>query len=230
MGPEENGAAGRDLEPAATAMKEVVLQVLREILARYESGATELREEFDLPEITMELLMQVCLAAPDVEDLVLGFIRDDLKVISLSEQTWYIADRVIGLLERDSSRWMRGSDGSLGQSPSLRDRAEADARLAQSGSSELEDFILNNKAVHERILALKHSDLVRWVMLALLRETKARGRGGAVIATWSEKQGPELRKRLEAIRMKYNAPRQKLAALAGTSSRAKRLGSGIGGP
>src|SRR5437868_5629609 len=83
-------------EPAIS--RQVVLHLLLEILSRYERGGEELRNEFDLPEITSELLMQVCLAAAEVDDLVLGFIRDDLRIVSLSDQTRRMVDRDIGFL------------------------------------------------------------------------------------------------------------------------------------
>lgn len=189
---------------AHDATRPVILQLLVEIVSRYERGAEELTAEFDLPEITAELLMHVCLAAPQVDDLILGFVRDDLRVVSLSEQTRQMVQRDVGLLERDSSRWMRERVGALGRQLTLKDQAEAAARLAQGGSSELEEFILTNRDVAETIRAMKHSDLVRWVMLSLMRESNARQRGSAVIAAWREQLAPKLKERVQMIHARYS--------------------------
>ena len=223
-------AAPRKNSAAPKPSKQVILQILLEILSKYERGAAELSAEFDLPEITVELLMHVCLAAPEVDDLVLGFVRDDLKVVSLNDQTRQMVDRDIGLLERDASRWMREAVGSLGRQLDLKNKADADARLAQGRSSELEAFILTNGDVYDKVRAMKHSDLVRWVMLSLMRETKGRERGSAVIAAWCEKLGPEMRERVRTIQKRYGASNRQKAISATAAERKTRFGSGVGGP
>lgn len=195
----------RSAGATSKASREILLAILVEVFSKYERGAKELGTEFDLPEITVELLMHVCLAAPEVDDLVLGFIRDDLKVVSLSDQTRRMVDRDVGLLERDSSRWMRERSGALARQITLQESAEADARIAQGRSSELEEFILTHGDIFERIRALKHADLVRWVMLALMREMNARKRGSAVIATWRAQLAPELRARVQMIHTRFAA-------------------------
>jgi hypothetical protein len=227
--PKNTAAPGND-SAAAKPSKQVMLRILLEILSKYERGAAELSAEFDLPEITVELLMHVCLAAPEVDDLVLGFVRDDLKVVSLNDQTRQMVERDIGLLERDVSRWMRESGSALGRQLDVKNKAEADARLAQGQSSELEAFILKNDEVYGRIRALKHSDLVRWVMLSLMRETNARERGSAVIAAWMEKLEPELRARVQTIQKRYGANSQKKAVSPAAAAKKPGFGSGVGGP
>ena len=77
---------------------------------------------------------------------------------------------------------------------------------------------------------MKHSDLVRWVMLALMRETKGRERGSAVIAAWCEKLGPEMRERVRTIQKRYSATNQKKAVSPTTAEKKPRFGSGVGGP
>jgi len=223
-------AAPGDKGAAPKPSKQVILRILLEILSKYERGAAELSAEFDLPEITVELLMHVCLAAPEVDDLVLGFVRDDLKVVSLNDQTRQMVDRDIGLLERDASRWMRETAGSLGRQLEVKNKADADARLAQGRSSELEAFILKNDDVYCKVRAMKHSDLVRWVMLSLMRETKARERGSAVIAAWCEKLGPEMRERVRTIQNRYGAANQKKVVSPAAAVKKPRFGSGVGGP
>jgi hypothetical protein len=226
-----SGDALRKSDEAKKPSQKVVLQVLREIVCRYERGAAELCAEFELPAITAELLMLVCLAAPEVDDLIVGFIRDDLRVLSLSEQTRQMADRDVGLLERDSSRWMQFRSGSLGQQLNLRNRAEADARIAQGRSSELEDFIAGNTKIYEQVHTMRHADVVRWVMLALMRETKARKKGSAVILEWREKLGPELRRRLEKVQTQFGNPSRENSKASPVHPNEKkvtpRLGRGI---
>lgn len=206
--------------PPSQELKEVVLRVLLEVLSKYQRGAAELNAEFEISGITAELLMHVCLAAPEVDDLILGFIRDDLRVVSLSEQTRSMVERDLRLLERDSSRWMSARGGSLGRQLSVKEQAEADARIAQGKSSELEQFILQNPGVHDAVRGLKHSDLMRWVMLSLMRETKARERGSGVTAAWLATLGPEVRDRVRAIQSQYRASRTSAAeALGGREER-----------
>ena len=226
----KNAAVPGNSGAAPKPSKQVMLQILLEILSKYERGAAELSAEFDLPEITVELLMHVCLASPEVDDLVLGFVRDDLKVVSLNDQTRRMVDRDIGLLERDASRWMREPRGSLGHQLDLKNKADADARLAQGRSSELEAFILKNDEVFDKVRAMKHSDLVRWVMLSLMRETNARERGSVVIAAWIEKMEPELRERVKEIQKRYGANIQRNAVLPVVAGKKPRLSSGVGGP
>jgi hypothetical protein len=210
--------------------KPVTLRLLVEIISRYESGAEELTAEFDLPEITAELLMHVCLAAPQVDDLILGFVRDDLRVVSMGEQTRQMVRRDVGLLERDPSRWMTGASGALARQLTLRGQAEADARTAQGRSSDLEAFILKNREVFEQVRAMKQSDLARWVMLSLMRETDARQRGSAVIAAWREKLGPEMKARVQAVQARLAAPSPMRAQAPATSGPRPTRGPGVGGP
>lgn len=200
--------------------KRVMLDVLLNILSKYERGAGELSAELEIPEITPELLMLVCLAAPEVDDLILGFIRDDLQVVSLDDQTRRIAERDIGFLERDPSHRMRDLGGTLGRQLNVRQRAEADARIARGQCSQLEQFILAHKDIFERVLALKHADLARWVMLGLMREMDARARGSAVLASWLEKLRPEMKDRIRIIRERYGAQSfGQPPAVAGATSR-----------
>lgn len=221
---------GVSLRMAQEPTRPVTLRLLVEIVSRYESGAEELKAEFELPEITAELLMHVCLAAPQVDDLVLGFVRDDLRVVSLGEQTRQMVQRDVGFLDRDRSRWMTGAGGALAAQLALKSRAEADARMAQGRSSELEEFILKNREVFDRVRAMKHSDLVRWVMLALMRETEARKRGSAVIAAWREKLGPEMRARVEAVRARLAVPEERNSPTVAPSGFRAARGTGVGGP
>jgi hypothetical protein len=207
----------------------VTLQLLLEIISRYERGAGELTAEFELPEITAELLMHVCLAAPQVDDLILGFVRDDLCVVSLSEQTRQMVQRDVGLLERDPSRGMTVAGGALARQLGLKSQAEAEARVAQGRSSQLEEFIVKNHDIFEHVRAMKQSDLVRWVMLSLMRETDARKRGRAVTAAWREKLGPEMKARVQAVQNRPAAAPKKAVGFA-PPGKNPRVGSGIGGP
>ncbi len=210
--------------------KPVTLRLLVEIISRYESGAEELTAEFDLPEITAELLMHVCLAAPQVDDLILGFVRDDLRVVSMGEQTRQMLQRDFGLLQRDSSRWLTGGSGALARQLNLRNQADADARTAQGRSSDLERFILSNRDVFEQVRAMKHSDLVRWVMLSLMRETDARKRGSAVIAAWREKLAPETKERVQAVQSRLADPLAQRTMAPVLSGQRPKMGPGVGAP
>lgn len=169
------------------ATKQVILELLLEISSRYESGASELKaelkatfkEELEWPEITPELIMQVCLGAAQADDLVLGIIRDDLTVVSLSDQTRQMFERDIALIdEKARTSSIKMLPGELGK---LLVAQRADAMLAQSGSPELKEFCEKNKKVQERVRACSHEALAQLVMLALLRETKSRARASAVL-------------------------------------------------
>lgn len=200
--PDRAGTGAAEIPPTV-ATREVLLALLAEVFGKYERGAAELVAEFELPEITLELLMAVCLAAPEVDDLVVGFVRDDLRVVSLSDQTRQLVDRDVRLLEGEPAGWgslTAGASSALARQISLENAAAAQQRLAEGRATELEKFILENPRVYQRVLALGPQLLARWVMLSLMRETASRRRGSRVMAAWADRLAPERRARLIAAR------------------------------
>src|SRR5471030_3264909 len=121
-------AAASPLAAPPKPSKEVVLAVLLEIFSRYERGAAELTQELELPEITIELLMLVCLAAPQVDDLILGFIRDDLRVVSMKDQVSQMVARDFALVRTPLAQWT-GGGARNGLREQLQQTAETDTQI-----------------------------------------------------------------------------------------------------
>lgn len=171
----------------------VTLVLPKPVEANYDVGAEELRAELGISEITAELLMQVCLAAPAVDDLVLGFIRDDLRVVSRSEQTRNVFERDLVLAQKEAGKLPASSlrKGSLGDLLQQRSR-EIKAKAGAGKRSELDVFVHENRQVYQDVCALSHEDLTRWVMLGLMREMESRRRGSLASASSAESPVEEL--------------------------------------
>jgi hypothetical protein len=168
----------------------VLLDVLKLVLSRYRQGEVELREELGIDEISFKLLMHICLAAVEVDDMVLGFIRDDLKVVSVEQQTRQLVERDIG--------YATGETGA----PSVLDAA------AVRTNKELRQFMNQNIELCRKVNALPHDVLVHMVMLGVMKETKGRAGGTRVIAAWRKSLSPAARQKLEA-RLKGDPNTQK---------------------
>lgn len=168
----------------------VLLDVLRSIVSRYKQGEAELKNELGIDEITFKLLMHVCLAAVEVDDMVLGFIRDDLKVVSVEQQTRQLVERDIG--------YATGEPNACG----------APNEASVLTNEELRLFMDQNPEIVGKVRALSHEVLVQVVMLGVMKETKGRGRGTQVIASWRNSLSQAARQRIDArVKSDPNTPR-----------------------
>lgn len=180
--------------------KPVKLDVPTDVAARYEDGAEVLRQEVGLPEISSDLLMLVCLAAPQVDDLVLGFLRDDLQVVSLDDQTRRVMDRDIAAITVAATRRVRLTPGSLARQI-MPDHRRADASANTSDLNALDGFIAANPDAFRRVAGMTSAELARWVMLALMREMEGRRRSHAIIQEWKLSLGRAARTALDQQRL-----------------------------
>lgn len=198
---------------ASLAVKLITLSLLEPVFGRYERSAEELRAELAIAEITPDLIMHVCLAAPAVDDLILGFIRDDLQVVSRSDQTRNIFERDIALAQSDAGKSSKEGirNRPLGEIISAAQR-EIRAKAGTGTRSELDRFIKENPKVHQEVAALSLEDLARWVMLGLMREMENRRRGSLALATWRQTLAPESKEKIDALhpnsKLKPNRPKQ----------------------
>lgn len=203
--PVSSNAAAEATITIELAEKPVVLMLPKSVQSNYDVGASELRAELEIAELEPQLLMQVCLAAPAVDDLILGFIRDDLRVVSCSEQTRNVFERDIALAQKDAGK--NSKNGT--QNRPLLDLALAKSREARADEGsvqrgELDRFIKENPKVYQEVAALSQEDLARWVMLSLMREMDSRRRGSLAIAAWKQTLAPEIKQRIDLLRTNLN--------------------------
>ena len=148
--------------------------------------------------------MSYCLSLAESDELITGFLRGDLTIVSLNEQTRQMVERdtrVLGMEAVNATPMppevaSTGPD-RLGKKLELLKRAEA-ANRPQEKASALEFFIRQNPAIFAQVKAASHEFLVRWVMYHLMRETKTRERGHQV-AHQFWKQFPEVREKIEVL-------------------------------
>jgi len=195
---------GNPPSPAATpddAKREYLLRMVVEIVDTYVRSSAGISAEVGLKEpLPVEALMVYCLSIPAVEDLIFGFIRGDLTMFSLADQTRQLVERDTRRLELDPARVPGGRPPStrLGRTLAERDRQETETRLAQGQGSELEKFIHENPEILRHVECSSREGLVRWVMFYLMNATKALERGHRVAHEfWSQR--PEVRQRIEAL-------------------------------
>jgi hypothetical protein len=181
--------------------KEYLLRMMVETVDIYTRSSAGISAEVGLEApLPVEALMLYCLSIPAVEDLIHGFIRGDLTMFSLADQTRQLVERDTRRLELDPATVDTGATAStrLGKKLAERNRQESDARLAQGQGSELEKFIHENPEILRQVETSSREFLVKWVMLYLMLATKARERGHRVAHEfWS--QTPELRQRIQAL-------------------------------
>ena len=99
---------GDPSSPAATpddAKKEYLLRMVVEIVDIYIRSSAGISAEVGLEEpLPVEALMIYCLSIPAVEDLIYGFIRGDLTMFSLADQTRQLVERDTRRLELDPAK------------------------------------------------------------------------------------------------------------------------------
>jgi hypothetical protein len=194
---------GDSSSPAASqddAKKEYLLRMLVETVDIYTRSSAGIGAEIGLEvPLPVEALMLYCLSIPAVEDLIHGFIRGDLTMFSLADQTRQLVDRDTRRLELDPARVAGDAPLSrLGRKLAEMDRQETAARLAEGRGSELEKFIYENPDILKEVESSSRGLLVKWVMLYLMLATQARQRGHRVAHEfWSQR--PEVRQRIQAL-------------------------------
>ena len=184
--------------PGEPRFREVLLRVLLETFDVYVRALAGITAEGGLPEeVAVEGLMNYCLALPEVDDLIMGFLRGDLAVFSRSEETREMAERDMRCLELEATGAPVRSAATdrLGKRLELMRQAEESARIAAGKGAKLEKFIRENPATFKQVAASNHEFLVRWVMLHLMNETESRERGHRVAHEFW-RQFPAIRARL----------------------------------
>jgi hypothetical protein len=193
---------GDSSSPAAPkdATKEYLLRMALESVDIYTRSSAGIGAEVGLEvPLPVEALMLYCLSIPAVEDLIHGFIRGDLTMFSLADQTRQLVERDTRRLELDPARVAGGTPSTrLGRTLAERDRQETEARLAEGQGSELEKFIHENPEILKQVDTSSRGFLVKWVMLYLMVATKARERGHRVAHEfWSQR--PDVQQRIRAL-------------------------------
>jgi len=183
------------------AKKEYLLRMLVDTVDIYTRSSAGISAEVGLEApLPVEALMLYCLSIPAVEDLIHGFIRGDLTMFSLADQTRQLVERDTRRLELDPA------DVTIGRKPATRlgrklaeaDRRESPTRLAERHASDLEKFIHENPETLKQVETSSREFLVKWVMLYLMVATKARERGHRVAHEfWSQR--PEVQQRIQAL-------------------------------
>ena len=182
------------------ATKEYLLRMVVEIVDIYTRSSAGISAEVGLESpLPVEALMIYCLSIPAVEDLIYGFIRGDLTMFSLADQTRQLVEQDTRRLELDAANIsVRRPSSPLGRKLFEADRRETEARLIKGHASELEKFIHENPEILRQVETSSHDLLVKWVMLYLMTATKARERGHRVAHEfWS--QLPDVRQRIQTL-------------------------------
>ena len=181
------------------AKKAYLLRMIVETVDIYTRSSAGISAEVGLEApLPVEALMVYCLSIPAVEDLIHGFIRGDLTMFSLADQTRQLVERDTRRLELDPASTFGLPSSPLGRKLAERARKEIEARLAQGQGSELEKFIHENPEILKQVETSNREFLVKWVMLYLMLATQARERGHRVAHEfWSQR--PEVRQRIQAL-------------------------------
>ena len=185
--------------------RNVILGVFVATFDVYLRSAAEIAAETGLSaEVTVETLMAYCLSLAESDELITGFLRGDLTIVSLNEQTRQMVERDTRLLALEAvgsppASTPVASTGltRLGKKLELLKGAEAAGKPSEKASA-LASFIRENPAVFAQVKAASHEFLARWVMYYLMRETKARERGHQVAHEFW-KRFPEVREKIEAL-------------------------------
>jgi hypothetical protein len=183
------------------AKKAVALSVFVETFDVYVRGVMEIAAELGLrDELTVEGLMAYWLSLPEADNLVRDFIRGDLTMFSLAEQTRQMVEADLGRLEIEAPHLLPQATSStrLGKKLDAMRRAEAGARVGDAAPSDLEVFTRNNSEILKQVAGSTHETLVMWVMLYLMHATKARERGHRVASEFIKKN-PGLEKRIRSL-------------------------------
>lgn len=181
--------------------KAVALSVFVETFDVYVRGVMEIAAELGLrDELTVEGLMAYWLSLPEADNLVRDFIRGDLTMFSLADQTRQMVEADLGRLEIEAPHLLPQATSStrLGKKLDAMRRAEAGARVGAAAPSDLEVFTRSNSEILKQVAGSTHETLVMWVMLYLMHATKARERGHRVASEFIKKH-PGLEERIRSL-------------------------------
>ena len=226
-----NNTESSDSAPDERRFRKVLLRVLVETFDVYvRASAGIVAERGLMDEVAVEALMNYCLALPEADDLIMGFLRGDPTIFSVGEQTRAMVERDTGSLEFEPARpTPRGAARDhLGKKLDLLRRADETARVATEKGAKLEKFIRNNPALYQQVAASKHEFLVRWVMLHLMNETEARERGHRVAHEFW-RQFPAIREHLKVTTVMRSETMPQFSVPQEKSAQKMRV-PGIGSP
>jgi hypothetical protein len=178
------------------AHREVLIRVLLETFDLYIRSVAEIAAETGLPGLTVETLMAYCLALPEADELIYGFIRGDLA---------HLTDQVRDLLKRDTRRLelepAGPGPGGRAATPLARKLsvpAHGGRRADADLGSNLDNFIRDNLETFRQVDGSPKPFLVRWVMLHLMERAQARERGQRAVHEFFANH-PEYSERLRAL-------------------------------
>jgi hypothetical protein len=183
------------------AKKEVSLRIFIESFDVFVRGVAEITAELRLTgELTVEGLMAYWLSLPECDNLVRDFIRGDLSMFSLSEETRHMVERDLGRLELEPPGLIPTAPltTKLGKKLDSSRREDAGAQIGRERASDLERFIQNNPEIVKQVAGSTHEILVMWVMLYLMHGTKARERGQRAAGEFVKKH-PGVQERIRAF-------------------------------
>ena len=166
--------------------------------------------------------MAYCLALPEADELIYGFIRGDLALFPGSGPR-PARPRHPPARTRTRRAAARRPSGHPARPEARRPPAQAERR--PDGGSNLEKFIRENREIFRQVDGSPKSFLVRWVMLHLMERAQARERGHRVVHEFFADH-PEFRERLrvpghEALRPEPTVAREFTALGPLRGSRAK---------
>ena len=184
--------------------RNVLLSVFVATFDVYLRSVAEIAVETGLSrELTVETLMAYCLALAESDELITGFIRGDLTMVSLNEQTRQMVERdtrllgleAVGVRSASVATTTNGQE-RLGKKLEALKNVNAAGHTNEKASS-LEAFVGENPAIFAQVKSASHEFLVRWVMYYLMRETKSRERGH-VVAHEFWKNFPKIQEKVRA--------------------------------
>jgi hypothetical protein len=193
-----NPAKAKNSDQIESGHREVLLRVLLETFDVYVRASVGIAAEGGSAEaVAVEALMNYCLALPEADDLIVGFLRGDLGIFSRAEEMRALIDRDTHSLQLEPTDAPASGAATdrLGRQLELRRRAEESARVAEGKGARLASFIRDHPETHQQVAASSHEFLVRWIMLHLMNETEARERGRRVAQDFW-RQFPTIRARL----------------------------------
>jgi hypothetical protein len=184
--------------PEPLPHREILLRVFLETFDLYARSVAEIAAETGISGLTIETLMVYCLALPEADELIYGFIRGDPAVFP---------DQVRDLLDGDTRRLELDATESRQDSPATpiapKQGFPEHIERQPSRGSNLENFIRENRQIFRQVEDSPKSFLVRWVMLHLMERAQARERGHRVVHEFFVDH-PEFRERLRAAAIKHS--------------------------
>jgi hypothetical protein len=184
--------------PEPSPHREILLRVFLETFDRYVRSIAEISAETGVSGLTVETLMAYCVALPEADELIYGFICGDRTLFP---------DQVRDVLDRDTRR-LELEPTELAWGAPL--AATFDKGPDHGKTPNLETFIRENRQIFRQVGDSPKSFLVRWVMLHLMERAQARERGHRVVHEFFTAH-PEVFERLHAL-TKSPSHHRKIAA------------------